>query len=82
LKQADKLMSALNKGVDSEVQFLFDRMSSYFPASWKGNSMILLDVYSIDAPYTTVRIIDGCDGSGGLERVVKRLEEERRKLKL
>lgn len=81
LKQADKYMAALNKGVESEIQFLFDRMSSYFPTKWDGTNIIILDVYVIEAPYTTVRIISGSDGSG-LERVAKRLEEERRKLKL
>jgi hypothetical protein len=76
-------MLTLNKDVDSDVQHLYDRMSSFFPTHWdRANNIVVLDVYVIEPPYTAVRVIAGKDGAGGLERVAKRLEEERRKLKL
>lgn len=79
LKQVRKCISALNSSVNEETQSLFDRINFVFPCSWDGTSIIVLDEYRINPPYDAVTIMQDCDGSG-IDRVIKVLEGERRKL--
>ncbi len=72
LKQAEKNMAALNKNVASHVQFLYDRMNSYFPCRWENVNIIVLDEYIIEPPYESLKLLPGREGSG-LERVSKRV---------
>lgn len=70
LKQAEKAIASLNYTVDAEVQNLFDKLSTIYPCSWDKTSIVVLDEYVIDAPYTQVVVRPGKDGSG-IERLSK-----------
>lgn len=70
LKQAEKGIAAINNSVDNDVQSLFDKLNTIYPCSWDKTTIIILDEYIIDAPYTEVKVKPGKDGSG-IERVIK-----------
>lgn len=69
-KLAETRIAALNASVDSDIQVLFDRLSFIYSCKWDGSSIVVLDEYIIEAPYQSVRVIDGKEGSG-LERLKK-----------
>jgi hypothetical protein len=52
------------------VQTLFDRLSIIYPCAWQDNSIVVLDEYVIDPPYTTIVVKPGRDGSG-IDRLSK-----------
>lgn len=70
LKAAEKAIAGINNKVDNEVQSLFDKLSMIYPCAWQDNSIVVLDEYVIDPPYTTIVVKPGRDGSG-LERLSK-----------
>lgn len=70
LRAAERSLEGINFHVHGEIQALFDRISLVFNhCEWSaGNSIQILEEYVIDAPYDTVRVMAGKDGSG-LERI-------------
>lgn len=84
LRNAEESMASLNFEVSIDTQNLFYRLQNLFPAQWEGKSIVLLDLYRIDPPsYDAVTPLSSSRGSEeGLQRVVKVLAGERKKLKL
>ena len=70
LKQAEKAISAINYEVDHYVQSLFDKISILFPCVWEKTTIVVLDEYLIEAPYTTVKVKPNKEGKA-IERVTK-----------
>lgn len=56
---------------------------SRFPAKWEDKNIIILDTYRIEHPsYDGVKKMNDKGSDEGLQRIMKVLEGERRKLKL
>lgn len=64
----DKAMKALNSNVDSVIQALYDKLSTIFPCSWKGNTIVVLNEFIIEPPYVEVK---GTGAAAGIERISK-----------
>jgi len=79
---AERSIAGLNHSVSADVQSLYDKLALLFSdCRWEDNNTIcILDEFLIYEPYDTVTVRPGSDVIGGLDRVQKVLEGERRKL--
>lgn len=84
LETAEKNITALNSSVSSVIQTLFDRINFIYPSEWQGNTMVVLNEFIISPPYERVALRPGgnSESVAGLERLVKVLEGERKKLNI
>lgn len=81
LQSAIKSLNAINNNVSSEVQTLYDRLSFIYPCLWRGNEIVVLEEFLIAPPYQVVQVLPDKDGKG-IDRVIKLLEGERKRLNL
>lgn len=75
LRNAERKISTVNFNVGAEVQAMFDRIGSYYPVGWAGESIIILDEYVVEPPYKKVEVLSKRDGSQieAMNRMVKLL---------
>lgn len=54
------------------MQSLFDKFNTIYPCSWDKTTIVILDEYIIEDPYTEVKVKPGKSKDGsGIERVIK-----------
>jgi hypothetical protein len=51
INAAEKQIEALNSNVTPLQQTLFDKIASILPTKWSGNTIVILDSITLDAPY-------------------------------
>lgn len=72
LRNAEMKISSLNMDVNIDIQTLFDKLHIIYRCSWRGNSIILLEEYIIEPPYTSVKVLPGASGdAAALDRLSK-----------
>lgn len=72
LRAAETKISSLNMDVNIDIQTLFDKLHIIYRCSWRGNSIILLEEYIIEPPYTSVKVLPGATGdAAALDRLSK-----------
>mmetsp|Transcript_3711 Transcript_3711/g.3848 ORF Transcript_3711/g.3848 Transcript_3711/m.3848 type:complete len:169 (-) Transcript_3711:141-647(-) len=81
LHQAEKKISEMNNRVSPEVQALFDRLNFIYPCVWSGDSIMVVDQFRIDPPYTAANATKLADvgNEESFNRFIKVLEGENKK---
>eukprot|EP00879_Flechtneria_rotunda_P004289 GHRR01004538.1.p1 GENE.GHRR01004538.1~~GHRR01004538.1.p1 ORF type:complete len:178 (+),score=50.01 GHRR01004538.1:277-810(+) len=82
LQQAEADMAKVGAGVTKEAQSIFDALSKTMPCVWQGQSIFVMDVVTIEPPYTVDSVTTSIEHKGALERVKKVLQAERQRMGL
>ncbi|KAF8058345.1 RMD5 [Scenedesmus sp. PABB004] len=82
LAQAEADRAKVGEGVTREAQSLFDALCKTMPCVWVGRAISVMDVVTVQPPYTPEAVTTTSDHPGALERVRKVLNAERQRLGL
>jgi len=82
--EAEKRVMAMNSNVSSDVQLLFEKLMDMYPCRWSGNTIVILESFRIDPPYTNVAPINGGSkgDEAGLANLIRVLNGIRRKFSI
>lgn len=84
--EAEKRVMAMNSKVSSDVQLLFEKLMDMYPCQWSNNTIIILDSFRIDPPYTSVAPLSSSSGNkgdeAGLTNLIRVLNGIRRKFNI
>jgi hypothetical protein len=82
--EAEKRVMAMNSNVSSDIQLLFERLLGMYPCRWSNNTIVILESFRIDPPYTNVSHLSntGSGDEAGLSNLIRVLNGIRRKLNI
>ena len=78
INAAEKQLDALNSNVSPLQQTLFDKIASIFPTKWSGNTIVILDSITLDAPYSLCVCADNSNTT--IQYVQQMVNRERARL--
>jgi hypothetical protein len=82
-QQAEADLSKVGVGVTREAQSIFDALSKTLPCAWRGASILVMDVVTVEPPYTPASCAAKHAGEArALERIRRVLTAERTRLGL